>query len=654
MERRSRRRAGLWTAGVAAVLVLLCPATAWADPAAGASVTAAASAPAPAPPAFHEAADLGRLTMDPASGATSSTLVTVRTAAACPAASTSTVVYLLGPTGSPADTTRVMVAGAPATDTASGPVARVLSGDLASIARTSGAADLVPGRYRLVLQCGEALAAGQFSGELSVSNTQAWQALPTVSASASPSPSATSSATPVTLPPVSATLLPTTAAPSTADAPSTTPSAGAVPPLPSLTATTPGAAGTDGATAGTAGGIVPAVTPSSTVDAVGSTPAPASTAAIGATADAFQAAVGAGAAANARVRVLLDSSPVLGTLDLTVTDLNSQNGPAAVTSGTADQKFGVKPTPGGSVTRCPSGTVTYQATVNGPGAAWQTALEGGANLGSPHTDLLATFSDGAISSFAAYARSYGLTIEPGTYTLAVVCYSDNAQIASIGQFTRDVYFVTATQWQLGDPATTTTATTITISADPAVRQTLGGPVKLTATVTPSTAVGAVQFQQVDNSGGRADFPAKAQASDPSTAVPLQNGTATYTTSTLAVALYPFAAAFVPTDPQKFTTSSTGDVIQVAVVPPLPPTPGGAAVLSGTPSVGSTLTCAATFTAATSTGWAWIRDYDTVLEATGSTYAVVAEDKGHTLRCRALATNAGGTISRTSAALAVPA
>jgi len=93
---------------------------------------------------------------------------------------------------------------------------------------------------------------------------------------------------------------------------------------------------------------------------------------------------------------------------------------------------------------------------------------------------------------------------------------------------------------------------------------------------------------------------------------------------------------------------------VAVVPPPPPTPGGAAVLSGTPSVGSTLTCAATFTGATSTAWVWVRDYDTVLEATGSTYAVVADDKGHTLRCRALAMNAGGTIGRTSTALAVPA
>jgi hypothetical protein len=388
-------------------------------------------------------------------------------------------------------------------------------------------------------------------------------------------------------------------------------------------------------------------TPASTVDAAGTSAAPpppaTSAAAIG---------VSAGAPAG-RSRLLLDTSTVLGTLDLTRTDLNNQ-GSTSVTNGTATTAFGLKPTPGGATTQCPAGTVRYAPVVNGPSAAWQTALDDGAFMGSPNIGALATFADTSIQTFAAYAQTNRLTIEPGRYTLSVVCYSDIDLITSVGRFTRDVYFITPTQWQLGDPATTTTTTTITFTADPPFRQVVGGAVKLTATVTPATAVGQVQFKQVDNSGGRADFPPKAQPSDPSTAVTVQNGTATYSTSTLAVGLYPFAAAFVPTDANKFTASASGAVLQVAVVPPPPPTPGGAATLSGTPSVGSTLTCAATFTGATSTAWAWIRDYDTVLEATGSTYPVVADDKGHALRCRALATNAGGTIGRTSAALAVPA
>jgi len=69
-------------------------------------------------------------------------------------------------------------------------------------------------------------------------------------------------------------------------------------------------------------------------------------------------------------------------------------------------------------------------------------------------------------------------------------------------------------------------------------------------------------------------------------------------------------------------------------------------------VGSTLTCAGSFQNATSTSWAWLRNRAPISGATASTYKLLAADKGKAVQCRALATNTGGTTSRTSSSVTV--
>jgi hypothetical protein len=242
----------------------------------------------------------------------------------------------------------------------------------------------------------------------------------------------------------------------------------------------------------------------------------------------------------------------------------------------------------------------------------------------------------------------------GKYTVALVCYSDSDNITSLGQFEGNLWFTDADHWQLTDPETSQTETVTTMVSDPVARVELGQAAKLTATVTPTAAAGTVQFQTLDSSGGLVAFPVKANDTDPSTAVALTAGTATYSSSSLAVGLYPFKATFVPTNVAKYKGSTSDVPVFLAVVPPVSPTPSGGATISGTAASGSTLTCSGSFTGATSTSWAWIRDYETPIDATASTYQVTDADKGHAIRCRALATNAGGTIGRTSSAVQVAA
>ena len=79
-------------------------------------------------------------------------------------------------------------------------------------------------------------------------------------------------------------------------------------------------------------------------------------------------------------------------------------------------------------------------------------------------------------------------------------------------------------------------------------------------------------------------------------------------------------------------------------------------ISGTTTVGSTLSCSqGTWTQSpTSYAYQWKRGGTAISGATASTYAVVAGDQGTTLTCTVTATNATGSTPATSAGTAIPA
>ena len=91
-------------------------------------------------------------------------------------------------------------------------------------------------------------------------------------------------------------------------------------------------------------------------------------------------------------------------------------------------------------------------------------------------------------------------------------------------------------------------------------------------------------------------------------------------------------------------------------PPPPPASSVAPVVSGTTTVGSTLSCTqGTWTGSpTSYAYQWLRGGVNIPGATASTYLTVTADGGTSVGCMVTASNAGGSASATSNALAITA
>jgi DNA/RNA endonuclease G (NUC1) len=100
-----------------------------------------------------------------------------------------------------------------------------------------------------------------------------------------------------------------------------------------------------------------------------------------------------------------------------------------------------------------------------------------------------------------------------------------------------------------------------------------------------------------------------------------------------------------------TTTKTSAVIGVANVFAAAPTP----TISGTPTVGSTLTATAgAWSPAATLAYQWLRDGSPISGATKSTYVVAAADRGHKVSVRVTATKSGYlTTAKMSAAVSVP-
>jgi hypothetical protein len=137
-----------------------------------------------------------------------------------------------------------------------------------------------------------------------------------------------------------------------------------------------------------------------------------------------------------------------------------------------------------------------------------------------------------------------------------------------------------------------TATTITLASSPASPVTSGVPVTVTATIAPLTAAGTVQFKDGANNLGNP--------------VPVTNGVATGTTSTLVSGSHQLTAVFTPTDPRAFSASTSPPVTMVVTGATATST-----VLTTSPGspvgYGSPVTLTATITPSTAAGTVQFRD-----------------------------------------------
>jgi hypothetical protein len=302
-------------------------------------------------------------------------------------------------------------------------------------------------------------------------------------------------------------------------------------------------------------------------------------------------------------------------------------------TGTADQtNLRLQTISSGSPAGCPSGATRYTVSATGPGA-WSTTpaqFTGGTSSTGSEFEVPLT------PSFAALASARGVALEAGRYDLTVTCTTRLGQ--SSGVFTQPIWFTDPTHYQSTDPATTTTLTTVSVADAPQGRSELAEPVTLTATVTPATATGKVQFTETVN-----DAPLPFGAP-----VTVSNGTAQLVVRDFTFGLHLMRASFTPADSKRFTPSVSPmpELVHV-VAKPVPPGATTSPSVTGTSAVGQRLTCSVQLVRATSMAFAWLRRGVVVEGATAPTYAVTATDRGSALACRVTAANAGGEATWTS-------
>jgi hypothetical protein len=173
----------------------------------------------------------------------------------------------------------------------------------------------------------------------------------------------------------------------------------------------------------------------------------------------------------------------------------------------------------------PGTAVTLNAVVSpGPNHATVTGTvqfkDGTSNIGTPVT---------VGTAGAASTTTSALT--GGSHQLTAVFIPPTGSTILAESTSPAVTFV------INSPPTTTT---LTVTPTSPVNQ--GAAVTLTGNVTPTTAAGTIQFKDGNNTIG--------------TAVPVTNGTATTSTTTLSAGPHQLTANFVPTDPTAFAPSSS--------------------------------------------------------------------------------------------------
>jgi hypothetical protein len=150
--------------------------------------------------------------------------------------------------------------------------------------------------------------------------------------------------------------------------------------------------------------------------------------------------------------------------------------------------------------------------------------------GATEMNLTAALGGGVLDTSAGYANIIQIRMAQSG--------------ANISYWTADISFdTTAGTWSEVYPAASSAISTSTaLAASPVGQQTGGSPVTLTATLTPTSAVGSVQFKDGTTNLG--------------SPVALSSGSAQLVTSTLAAGTHALSAVFSPTDPGAFAASAS--------------------------------------------------------------------------------------------------
>ena len=196
---------------------------------------------------------------------------------------------------------------------------------------------------------------------------------------------------------------------------------------------------------------------------------------------------------------------------------------------------------------CPTGTGVVQAFIDNAAAGWVGVIA----IGTNDTDVANVNTTGVPMSdtLQGIASTNGKTLVNGTYDISLVCLPDAFSSPTVqfdGHFT-----VTGTTYTFTVPGVTSTTTTIAATPPSSVQE--GGTVTLTATVTPASATGTVQF--TDSTAG--------STTPLGAAVPVSGGTASIVTTSLAPGSHTLRAAFT-TATTSFSNSQSGPLAYTVV------------------------------------------------------------------------------------------
>ncbi|MGH3933282.1 MAG: Ig-like domain repeat protein [Pseudonocardiaceae bacterium] len=260
----------------------------------------------------------------------------------------------------------------------------------------------------------------------------------------------------------------------------------------------------------------------------------------------FRRAVAGAVALGAALALMLGSTTVaiaappgtIGTLTLTPSVGADTTAPSARTSA-----------------GCSADSDGYNAVVTGPGAF----ASGFFIIGTTSANF--STSGPIDSAFGLNMRDaasqLGTTIVPGEYVVTFNCV-DSFLGDVKGTFVGSMYFTSPTRYQTTDPAAPITTST-TLGVSPASPVTQGTAVTLTATVTPASATGTVQF--TDN-GANLGAPA-----------PVSGGIATLNTTALTAGAHSLTAVFTGSAPNIQGSTSPAVSYQVNAPVSTPTTTG---------------------------------------------------------------------------------
>jgi len=218
-------------------------------------------------------------------------------------------------------------------------------------------------------------------------------------------------------------------------------------------------------------------------------------------------------------------------------------------------------------------SVIFTATVSPSTAAGSVQFMDGTNtLGSPVTVSSGTATSAATTTLSTATHSITAVFTPTTATAFSASTSD------------------ALSYVVNAAGAGPTATSTTVTANPASPTTAGTSVTFTATVSPSTAAGSVQFMDGTNTLG--------------SPVTVSGGTATSAaTTTLSTATHSITAVFTPTNASAFgpsTSTALSYVVNAAGTPVTTTTAVTASVASPT-TTGTSVTFTATVAPNTAVG-----------------------------------------------------